>query len=261
MIDHEIRIITKSVNNLIKKKSSYSEKILKKKISFNFISSKNFLVSYKNYLSAAKKINEVYIRGLPINNKKIFLNQEIELKDSFKKIITKINKKINYKQIVQIPNPDFVSIKEFEKTINKINNLGGFELISSWHDKRSDDKKYFKFFSLVQDSGLPLSLEVDYFYRSSKNSIIEFMNVLKKFPNIQFWLPHFGCGIFLHWDKIENITNKPPVLLSSTNEIEKWLFILKKDYFKKIPIKFASDHPFNELKSIHIYKTWIKYNN
>jgi len=34
--------------------------------------------------------------------------------------------------------------------------------------------------------------------------------------------------------------------------------MLKNKYLKSLPIKFASDHPFNGLDSLKIYDVWIK---
>ena len=70
---------------------------------------------------------------------------------------------------MQIPNPDVISLKEFEKTFNNLKNIYAFELIS-WHGNYSDSNKYDKFLSLVNETKLPLNIEVDYIFRKSLNA-------------------------------------------------------------------------------------------
>ena len=78
------------------------------------------------------------------------------------------------------------------------------------------------------------SYEVDYFFRDSLVSLANFFKVIKKYPNIKYWLPHLGCGIFLHWDKILDICEKSPSLLTSTVNYNLWAEILKLPYYKKM---------------------------
>ena len=71
MIDHEFRIITPVLRELIKTKNM-REKTLIKKIP-NFVLKNNYIeTANKKYLTGAKLIKKVFFRGLPINNKKIF---------------------------------------------------------------------------------------------------------------------------------------------------------------------------------------------
>jgi hypothetical protein len=257
MIDHEVRVITPGVKEALKNKLS-SETILNKKISFSGIRKKFFIKSYENYLKRAKKVKGILIRGLPINNKKIYFDQENSLLETSKIILRNIKRKLIIKQIIQIPNPDIINLKDFENLISKKKNIAGFELISSWHNKNTDEKKYFKFYSLINEINLPLSIEVDYFFRKSKNSIYRFYNLIRYFPNIEYWLPHLGCGIFLHWNKIISICSKKPSLLTSTSNIDSWLKILNLNNFKDIPLKYATDHPFNLSSSLKIYNSCLK---
>lgn len=257
MIDHEFRVLTPSVKKIIKK-NLLSEEVLNEKIPYKLVNSSIYKKSYQKYLNYAKEINLVYLRGLPINNKKIYISQERELKFEFFKIIGSVNRKIKYKQVIQIPNPEYVSVKDFKNLIKKIDNLGGFELISSWHNKFTGDTIYDKYLKVVKSFNLPVSIEVDYIHRNSKNSISEFFKLLRKNSSLKFWLPHFGCGAFLHWKLIKQIAKKKPVLLSSTSEIEYWLNIFSEKNFRDIPIKFASDHPFNSYQSEKIYNNWMK---
>ena len=78
MIDHEFRIITPVLKKLIKKKS-IKEKTLVEKIP-NLVIQNNYLdIANKRYLKDAKLIKSIYYRGLPINNKKDYLEQENQL--------------------------------------------------------------------------------------------------------------------------------------------------------------------------------------
>ena len=258
MIDHEFRIITPILKKLILKRLN-SEKILNKKIPRNIFKNKLFIEHQENYLKRAKFIKKIFFRGLPINSKKEYFIQEEQLADTFYEYTKNYKLKISGKQIIQIPNPDLVEFSQFKKKIEKINNFHGFELISSWHNKQSNDAKYFKFFEYISDSNLPLSLEVDYIYKESKNSLANFFYISQKFNKIKYWLPHLGCGIFLHWDLIKNNCKFTPKLLSSTKNFLLWSKILKNSSFKKNNIYYASDHPFNDFQSYNIYKDWIKF--
>lgn len=258
MIDHEFRIITPILKKLILKRLS-SEKILNKKIPKNIFKNRLFIKHQENYLKKAKLIKKIFFRGLPINSKKEYFIQEDQLADAFNSYINNYRLKITGKQIIQIPNPDLVEFTEFKKRVEKINNFHGFELISSWHNKQSNDSKYFKFLQFVSDLRLPLSLEVDYIYRQSKNSIANFFYLSQKFNKIRFWLPHLGCGVFLHWDLIKNNCKYAPKLLTSTKNFFSWGKILKAISFEKRNMHYASDHPFNDFQSYNIYKDWIKF--
>ena len=258
MIDHEFRLITPSLKKLLFLRSK-KEKTLNKKIPLNFVRDLNIKKINNLYLKNANLLKKIYYRGLPINDKKFYLLQEIELQATFSEL--QKNYKLNGKQIVQLPNPDYVSFKVFEKNLNYIKNLCGFEVIASWHNKNITDPAYNIFLSYVQEQKLPLCVEVDYFYKSSKHSLYFFFNLIKRFPNIKYWLPHFGCGIFLHWDIIREICKYKPILLSSTNNIINWSHIFKIRNFKNIPLRFASDHPFNGNSSNKIYSRWNNFFN
>ena len=166
--------------------------------------------------------------------------------------------KISGKQIVQIPNPDFVNFSLFKKNLKKLNKLYGFEIIPSWHGKNINNNGYKKFLDYIQETELPLSLEVDYLYRNSNDSLHHFFSVIKSFPKIKYWLPHLGCGVFLHWNKVNEYCKFQPHLLSSTNDLNQWNKIIDNKFLKGLPLKFASDHPFNGLTSFKIYKTWLE---
>ena len=106
-----------------------------------------------------------------------------------------------------------------------------------------------------------VSLDLDYFFRTNIYTVFNFLKLLKKYPNINFLLPHFGCGIFLHWDKVLDLTDKLPRLLCSSPQSIYWLEIFKIKKFKKIPIVFSSDHPLNDNQSIQMYDKFIAYLN
>tara|TARA_B100001063_G_C16733016_1_gene540381 strand:+ start:819 stop:1598 length:780 start_codon:yes stop_codon:yes gene_type:complete len=255
MIDHEVRFLTNSTIEVLKKKLK-SEKILISKIPYKFVKDKNFQKDYIEYFLKAKKINEVYLRGLPLNEKNNYETQERQLMEEFQKINHMLKKKLIVNQVMQIPNPENIKFKDFEKIFLSIKKVKGFELISSWHNKKSNDKIYEKYLGFVNELQMPLSIEVDYFFRDSLVSLANFFNVIKKFPNIKYWLPHLGCGAFLHWDKILNICEKSPSLMTSTVNYNLWADVLKLPYYRKISLKYASDHPFNSKSSIKIYNYW-----
>lgn len=257
MIDHEFRIVTPIIKKIIKEKYN-NEKILYKKIPY-FVLQNNYLEkANKKYLGKAKLIKGIYYRGLPINNKKNYFEQENQLQENFYLLKDMLRAKFFGKQIIQIPNPDLVSFSSFKKNIKRFKNFCGFEVIPSWHGKNINNKCYKKFLNYVQETGLPLSLEVDYLYRNTHDSLHHFFSIIKSFPRINYWLPHLGCGVFLHWKRVNDICKFQPSLLSSTNDLSNWNVILKNKFLKSLPIKFASDHPFNGLDSLKIYNTWIK---
>jgi hypothetical protein len=256
MIDHEFRLVTPSLRKLVLLQSS-KEKVLNSKIPFKFIRDSNIQKINNLYLKKCKLLKQIYYRGLPVNSPKCYFLQEKELKETFYQFKDKF--RLKGKQIVQIPNPDYVSFKEFEKLLNVITNIHGFEVIASWHNKNINDKCYFKFLSYVQERKMPLSVEVDYFFRSSQDSLHFFFTLIKRFPNIKYWLPHLGCGIFLHWDKVMETCRHKPILLSSTNNIKEWNEIFKIKNFRTIPLVFASDHPFNGYNSYSVYKKWSSF--
>ena len=256
--DHEFRIITPTLKKLIIS-SPNNEPVLSKKIPKYFFNQKfNYT---KKYLREAKLIKTVVYRGLPLNNSKNYFNQEAEMTDSFYKLKVNTKSKINGKRFIQIPNPDYVTFSKFKKYFNSQKNIKGFELISSWHKKNTNNKKYFSFFKLAEEENLPISIEVDYIFRETFNNISFFFKILKQFPKIKFWLPHFGCGIFLHWDRVLDICENTPLLLSSADHSFYWSNIFNTKDFKKIPLAYASDHPFNGFASLKIYKNWKKFKN
>ena len=257
MIDHEFRIVTPVLKKLIIEKS-IKEAVLRNKIPYFVFQNRYLEKANKNYLKKAKLIKGIYYRGLPINNKKSYLEQENELQENFYLLREITGVKIFGKQIIQIPNPDFVDFALFLKNLKKIKKFYGFEVIPSWHGKNINNKGYKKFLNFVQETKLPLSLEVDYLYRDTNDSLYNFFSIIKSFPKIKYWLPHLGCGIFLHWKKVNDICKFEPCLLSSTINLNEWHQIIEKKFLKILPLKFASDHPFNGLDSLKIYDAWIK---
>ena len=257
MIDHEFRIITPEVKRLLRNRIK-SESVLLQKIPLNFVSNKGFTLVYKDYFKKNKKINELCYRGLPLNRKESYFIQEEQLEETLNLILDLSDRKIKKKRIIQLPNPENITVQKFENFISKQKKFYGFELIPSWHKKNILDKKYLNFLSLVTEMNLPLSLEVDYIFRNSLDKTSNFFNIIKKFPKIRYWLPHLGCGVFLHWDKITKVCKHKPCLLTSTKNFKQWLRILNLKNYKNIPEKFATDHPFNDNASHEIYKNWFK---
>lgn len=258
MIDHEVRIICPAIEKAILNRFK-TEPILLKKIPFSNHIKKNYQKNYSTYFQKAKDIKEIYLRGLPINNKNLFYQQNFEIEESFINLTRNLGRKINYKLVLHLPNPDIVSLKDFEKTFTNLKNIHAFELISSWHGNYSDSKKYDKFLSMISETKLPLNLEVDYIFRKSLNAPHNFFNIIKKFPDIEYWLPHLGCGIFLHQDKYLDILKKKPSFLTSTKDSILWMNLFKMKDFKNTKIKYATDHPFNSNSSLKIFLNWKKY--
>ena len=137
--------------------------------------------------------------------------------------------------------------------------LSSHELAQGY--KEVEDPSIFVRFKLAEEENLPISIEVDYIFRETFNNISFFFKILKQFPKIKFWLPHFGCGIFLHWDRVLDICENTPLLLSSADHSFYWSNIFNTKDFKKIPLAYASDHPFNGFASLKIYKNWKKFKN
>ena len=70
MIDYEFRILTKTVEKIVRKKIKSEKKMLKSVPSFLF--SKDYLHNIdKKYLNHAKKLKTLVIRGLPLNYRKL----------------------------------------------------------------------------------------------------------------------------------------------------------------------------------------------
>lgn len=258
MIDYEVRIICPAIEQAISSRIK-TESTLLKKIPFNDLIKKKYQENYCKYFKKAKDIKEVYLRGLPINNKNLFYQQNLEIEKSFINLTSNLKRKINRKLVLHVPNPDVISLKDFEKIFLNLKNIHAFELISSWHGNYSNSKKYNKFLSMISETKLPLNLEVDYIFRQSLNAPYNFFDIIQKFPNIEYWLPHLGCGIFLHKDRYFDILKKEPSFLTSTNDFRLWMNLFKIKEFKDIKIKYASDHPFNSNSSLDIFLNWKKF--
>ncbi len=116
MIDYEFRILSKTVEKIVKKKIKSEEKMLKSVPSFLF--AKNYLLNMnKRYLNHAKRLTTLVVRGLPINNKKLYFEQELCIEDNIH-ALKKINSHLNLQKIVQIPNPKKMH-RSFPKFIHK----------------------------------------------------------------------------------------------------------------------------------------------
>jgi len=258
MIDYEFRILSKTIENITKNKIG-SEKKLLKSIPVNIFKKDYLLSSNKKYLNHAKKLNTLLVRGLPINNKKLYYEQELNF-DQNLSILRKENSKIKIKKLIQTPNPKIIKFKEFENFLNKsIENNSGFELNSTWLDLSFIDKSFYPYFEYYNHKKATVALELDYLFRKNIDTIYNFLMVLRKYPNINFLLPHLGCGIFLHWEKVLDLTDSLPKLLCSSPKSLHWLEVFKISKFKKIPIVYASDHPLNGNTSIQIYNKFINY--
>ena len=263
MIDYEFRIITPVLRKLILKKSK-SEPILISKIPKNILQNKVKKNTIK-YLKNCKLIKGLAFRGLPLNDKKTYIEQELQLQESFNDLVNEIDRPIKGIRLMQIPNPDNLSFKEFYKTFKKLKSVKGFELVSLWHKKKTSDKKYRNFLKFVEETRLPLSLETTFMHKTgfdSYSNVNHFFEMIKNHKKLKMWFPKFGAGVFLHWNKILEYCKYKPILLTSAYSSmskENWLAIFKIKQFKKIPLKFATDHPFNNLISIKSYYQWKKF--
>ena len=258
MIDYEFRILSEVSKYIIKNKLK-SEPVMIKKISKSIFTDIYLHQQYKNYFKKLKKINQIIIRGLPINNKKLYLKQELMMDYEIKKI--KIyNDKIKFKKVMQLPNPYKVNFREFISLRKRLKNVFAYELISYWYNLPFLDTKFNKFFEFLNNNKLILSLEIEYFSRDQFNLVDEFFILSKKYPNIKFMLTNLGAGIFLHWRDLMAILNSKPILISSTPKSFEWFKILKLNEFKQIPFCLGTDIPFNGNKSFEIYKEYLKNN-
>lgn len=263
MIDHEFRIISPILKDTILKRLS-SEKILNEKIPKKILNKKIELQTI-NYLESCKLITGLVYRGLPINDKKRYFEQEYQIEDTFKFLVNKVKRPITGKRFMQIPNPDYVSFNDFYKLFKDQKKIDGFEIISFWHQKKCSDKSYNKFYDFVQETKLPLALEINFMHKTGKEGLCNaknFFEILETYKKIKFWLPKFGAGIFLHWDKILDSCETPPLLLTSAYSSMTtggWLPMFKMPKLRNIPLEFATDHPFNDMVSTKIYKIWKKY--
>lgn len=257
-IDHEYRIVTKTlIEALSDPMSKINEPVFFNKILIDsLIDCKISRQTSCLYLKSELDICGIYYRGLPLNSAKSYFSQELELEECFYNIQENLGRKIEGFHIAQIPNPDFVSFKEFEKFINNFKVISGFELNPSWHGKYITDKSYSKFLNYVSEIKLPLSLEVDHPFRISNNELVHFFKIAEKYSEIKYWLPHLGCGIFLYWNRLISTLKQEPTLLSSIPKSIEWLDIFNLNEFRHIPIVFASDHPFNDNKSKLLYAAW-----
>ena len=98
----------------------------------------------------------------------------------------------------------------------------------------------------------------------SFSNVSNFFEMIKYHRKLKLWFPKFGGGIFLHWNKVLDYCNTSPVLLSSafgSMILDDWLSIFKMKKFENIPLKFATDHPFNDLVSIKSYNVWKTFKN
>ena len=261
MIDYEFRVLSKTIEKIVRQKIKSEKKMLKSIPLYLF--KKNYLFNMnKKYLNNAKNLSTLVIRGLPINSKKLYFEQELNI-DSKISELKKINKKLRFKKIIQIPNPRKVNFSEFNKFIEKnIVKCYGFELIATWHKLSFLDKSYSPYFEYFNKKNSIVSIDLDYAFRTNIFTVSSFLKLLKKYPNINFLLPHFGCGVFLHWDKVLEVANKKkPKLLCSSPKSFHWLEIFKLQKFRKIPIVFSSDHPLNGNQSIQMYNKFVKYLN
>ena len=118
MIDYEFRILSGTVEKIVKKKIKSEKKMLKSVPSFLF--TKEYLHNMnKKYLNHAKRLTTLVIRGLPINNKKLYFEQELSI-ENYIYDLQKISPHLNFKKIIQIPNPKKIKFKEFKKFLEKI---------------------------------------------------------------------------------------------------------------------------------------------
>ena len=75
----------------------------------------------------------------------------------------------------------------------------------------------------------------------------------KKFPTIEYWLPHLGWYFYSSRKVYEHF--EKTCFLTSTKNFSLWMSLLK---LKNLKIKYASDHPFNSNTSLEIFSNWKK---
>ena len=255
MIDFEFRIITNTIQNIVNKKL-VSEKVLLKKIDKNHISKKNLLRLNYQYFKNLKYISGLVYRGLPINNSKNFFESEREVIKEFEKLKFKYNKKLKGYRLIQFPNPNIISYKNYKKFILK-EDFYGFEIIPEWHKNTILSESYDNFFYLAEKIKKPVAIETSFSHKQIDASHFHLSSIIKKFPNLKLIFPKFGAGIFLYPFLLKNLRYKP-ILISSAPKSMSWLNIFKINEFKKhIRLEFGTDHPLNGNTSYLIYKKWI----
>jgi|688.fasta_scaffold156872_2 hypothetical protein len=256
MIDYEFRIITPILCK-IKKIKDKREKFVNAKLPLAFFSKKKQDTLHKKYLTRACRLKQIVISGFPLNNKDYYFKQENEILNGNYDYLKKYNNNLKFLLTSQIPNPKFVRFSEFMRFQKKIKKkVFRYELNCFWHKNNFLDKIYKPFLNFINKNKHNLFLELDYIFRSS--SVFDFFKLVNKYPNINYYLPHFGCGAFLHWNKFSKLNKRPSLLTSSGGSLE-WFNFFEKGNLKKTRLLFASDHPFNKSSSIKIYNRYLKY--
>jgi len=281
MIDYEVRFLTKSTQKIISKKDRREPILLEKLGNFKMNRKK-----YLNFFLKAKKIKEIYLRGLPVNNKRSWYLQEDTLRSEFIEYIKNKKIKLKIKTVTCIPNLNEISQNEF---INFCKNkkLKYFEINQHWMTYKVGEyktlaKEYVKIFNFINKNKLTLFVEPKflhnkqyYFYPTedkkylwSKNitykegdNFFQFLkHIIRKFPNINIYVQRMGGGFFVNENFFKKKDLKRLTLITSASlSIYAWLKIFKIKEFKKFKIGFASDHPFNSYRSLKMYTTFNKF--
>lgn len=266
MIDYEFRLVTPTIRELVKKKLK-SEKYLIEKIPAKHITIENLKKLNFKYFSKLMKINSIVYRSLPINNLQSYFKNENETLVEFlklkKDLKEKYKKNIIGKRVIQIPNPNKVSLSKFKNYLKKTkkNDLWGFELIPMWHLDVRFPEDYYDFFKMIQKSKKNLSIEINLAHKDKFSEFFNFFRLMKKFPRLKITLSKLGSGLFLYNNFLSHSKNKI-TLMSSAPKSLNWLDILQnKKFSSSFYIKFGSDHPFNGNMSKKIYDEFLKFEN
>ena len=282
MIDYEVRFLTKNIWQTLLRKDKREPMLLLKLRKFKMNRKR-----YLNFFLKAKKIKEIYLRGLPINNKRDWYLQEETLQSEFIEYIKFKKIKLKIKKVTIIPNLNNISSDEFLKLCKK-KKIKYFEFNSHWLTYKKSTynslvRNNLKVFNFINKNKFTLFLEPKflhedavYFYPSltnentpnlkkftgSSNFFYFLKFIYKKYSNINIYIQRMGGGIFIDESFFKKNYFKRLMLLSSaSSSIHAWLKVLTIKEFRKIKLGFASDHPFNSYRSIKMYNAFNKFLN
>lgn len=244
--DHEIRIWPKVLERLSDGELIY-ESVFRKKVFPELPGSRQYLSEYLK----SGKLDAMVIRTLPMNSKSLYMNcNEYLLQQEMKR------EEIPCKAMIQLPNPNFVSIQDFKALIDgNSKTIYGFELISEWLGLQTGDRLFWPYIELCLEYNLVPCIEVDHYFRKNMMPLNEAIALLMQFKMKQLWLPHLGCGAFLYSDIFNGLSCKI-ILLSSVPKSQEWIGIARAVECENMQIAYASDAPFDGGKCYDTYNSF-----
>lgn len=262
LIDYEVRFFTNLANKILKKKFTKNEIVFFKKF-------KNYQFKKKKIIKYFKvcKLKKIILRPLTFNKENLYFDQVKNLKKEFINY-TKVSN-ILIEESLTIP---FFKLIPYEKIKYLIPKYNHFDINISWYDNASVNKKIIKmykqlFVEISKKKNPYICLEpVKNFNNNAAfalyNEITQILN-WNRFKNINILIPAFSrlnCffdnPLFSGEKKIMQRRNTY-FLTSAAHSYKLWSKLLKTVYSKK-KFLYASDHPFNNLKSVEMYNYFFK---